>query len=158
MTIGSTAEPPAARRSWVVLLYFFAAALIGLGFVVTGVTMALFGVKDALFPALGLPRYAYEVYEYEAYPVPVSPSRTDATEPVRKTDAEIEKQEREARARAIDERRGNGVDRMLSGLIIAGVGAPVLVWHLRRGRALSAGAEKPDAAPAPVAPTPPTAS
>lgn len=140
MTTGSTAEAQSTRRSWVVLLYFFAAALIGLGFVVTGVSMALFGVKDALFPSLGLPRYSYEVYPYEAYPVPVRPSKTEISEPERKTEAEITQQEREAKTRAIDERRGNGVDRLLSGLIIAGVGAPVLVWHLRRGRALSAGA------------------
>ena len=123
MTTGPAAEPQATRRSWVVLLYFFAAALIGLGFVVTGASMALFGVKDALFPGLGLPRYSYEVYPYDSYPVPVGPSWTDVAEPERKTEAEIAEQEREAKARAIDERRGNGVDRMLSGLIIAGVGA-----------------------------------
>jgi hypothetical protein len=145
MTTGSTAEVQVTRRSWVVLLYFFAAALIGLGFVVTGASLALFGVKDALFPSLGLPRYSYEVYGYEAYPAPVGPSKTEVQEPERKTEAEIAREQREAKARAIDERRSNGVDRMLSGLIIAGVGAPVLVWHLKRGRALSAGAA--DAAP-----------
>ncbi len=157
MTTGSTAEAQTTRRSWVVLLYFFVAALVGLGFVLTGVSMALFGVKDALFPGLGLPRYSYEVYPYEAYPAPIGPSRTDVTEPPRKTELEIAKQEREAKARAIDERRGNGVDRMLSGLILAGVGAPVLVWHLRRGRTFGEG-EKPDETPDAVLPTPTVAS
>ena len=156
MTTGSTTEPQATRRSWVPIVYFFVAALIGLGFVVTGVSMALFGVKDALFPSLGLPRYAYEVYPYEAYPAPVGPSRTDVPEPVKRSEAEIAREEHEAKARVIDERRGNGIDRMLSGLIIAGVGAPVLLWHLRRGRALSTGAT--DATPSWATPSPPAAS
>ena len=155
MTITSTPEPQAARRNWVALLYFFVAALVGLGFVVTGITMALFGLKDAVFPGLGLPRYAYEVYPFEAYPVPVGPSATsDVTEPARRSEAEIAVEERKAKARAIDERRGNGVDRMLSGIILALVGYPVLVWHLRRGRALSAGTDKPDVVRSADPPTP----
>ncbi|MGH3965063.1 MAG: hypothetical protein ACRDRY_17695 [Pseudonocardiaceae bacterium] len=44
---------------------------------------------------------------------------------------------------------------MLSGLIITGVGAPVLVWHLKRGRALSAAAEKPGDTTPPTPPAPP---
>jgi hypothetical protein len=141
-----TREPQAGKRSWVVLLYFYAAALVGLGFVVTGVTMALFGAKDALFPGLGLSRYSYE------YPVP--PDLGPLTEPT-------EEQRRAAKDRAIADRRGSGLDGMLNGLIIAGVGTPVLVWHLKRGRALSAAAEKPEATtttppPSPPSPAPPT--
>jgi hypothetical protein len=147
MAAGSTRESQAGKRSWVVLLYFYVAALVGLGFVVAGITMALFGAKDALFPGLGLPRYSYE------YPAP--PDFGMPTEPT-------EEQRRAAKDRAIDERRGGGLDGMLSGLIIAGVGAPVLVWHLTRGRALSAAAEKPEATtttppPSPPSPQPPTA-
>jgi hypothetical protein len=141
MAGGSTGESQAGKRSWVVLLYFYAAALVGLGFVITGVTMALFGAKDALFPSLGLSRYSYE------YPVP-----PDFGMPMEQTEQQL----RAAKDRAIDERRGNGLDGMLSGLIITGVGAPVLVWHLKRGRALSAAAEKPATTP-PVPPAqPPT--
>ncbi|MGQ0719366.1 MAG: hypothetical protein ACT4NP_19050 [Pseudonocardiales bacterium] len=120
-------EPQAARRSWVVLLYFYAAALVGLGFVVVGITTGLFGAKNALFPGLGLPSYSYE-YRFP----PDSPSPTEPTE----------QQRQAAKDRAIDERRNSGLDDVLNGLIIAGVGAPVLVWHLKRGRALSAGAEQ----------------
>lgn len=127
-------EPQAAKRSSVVLLYFYAVALVGLALVVTGTIIALFGAKNALFPALGLPRYSYE---YEAVPQdPLAP-------PVEPTEQQL----RAAKDRAIDERRSSGLDGMLSGLILAGVGAPVLVWHLKRGRALHAGAEKPGAAP-----------
>lgn len=143
-----TLESQAGKRSWVVLLYFYAAALVGLGLVVAGVVTALFGAKDALFPGLGLSRYSYE------YNVP--PEFGAPTE-------QTEEQRRAAKDRAVDERRGGGLDGMLSGLIIAGVGAPVLVWHLKRGRALSAAAEKPEATtttppPSPPSPQPPAPS
>lgn len=127
-----TLESPAAKRSWVVLLYFYAAALVGLGFVVTGITMGLFGAKNALFPSLSVSSYSYE------YPFP--PDSFGPREPT-------EQQRQAARDRAIDERRSRGLDDMLSGLIITGVGAPVLVWHLKRGRALNAGGEQPTQPP-----------
>jgi hypothetical protein len=142
MTTGSTTEPPAGRRNWVPLLYFFLAALIGLGFVVVGTSMALLGAKDALFPSLGLPRYSYGVSEFEAYPAP-APVGADSAPPVKKSAEEVAREQRIAKAQAVDERRAMGLDQMLSGLVIAAVGAPVLVWHLRRGRALSAGVESP---------------
>ena len=99
---------PPRRRHWIVLLYFYLSALVGLSFVITGTTMALFGVKDAALPELGLQRY-----EYESRP----------------------KQD------AMDERRRAGVDRLLSGVIVAAVGGPVLVWHLKRGRRSGAGSD-----------------
>jgi hypothetical protein len=142
-----TRESQAGKRSWVVLLYFYAAALVGLGFVVAGVTVALFGAKDALFPGLGLPRYAYE------YNLP-----PDGHMPMEPTEEQL----RVAKDRAIDERRGGGLDGMLNGLIIAGVGTPVLVWHLKRGRALSPAAEQLQATtpppPVPPSPQPPASS
>lgn len=122
-----TLESQVAKRSWVALLYFYAAALVGLGFVIVGITMGLFGAKNALFPSLGVSSYSYE------YRFPQDPLRD--TEPT-------EQQYLVAQERAIDDRRGRGLDDMLSGLIIAAVGAPVLVWHLKRGRALSVA--KPD--------------
>ena len=154
-----TPDPHGARRNWVALLYFYLAALVGLGFVVTGAAMALFGAKNALFPSLGLSRHPY------SYPAPAPyvtfpgherigpPDRMAA----RTNETDADRQAREARSREIDERRGRGVDGMLSGLIVAGVGAPVLLWHLKRGRALSAGAESSDAPSAAAPPpTPPT--
>jgi hypothetical protein len=133
MAANSARDQQAAKRSWVILLYFYLAALVGLGFVVTGITMALFGAKDALFPGLGLSRYEYE------YSVPQHPD-----EPEEKlTEQELQA----AKERATEDRRNRGLDGVLNGLIITGVGAPVLIWHLKRGRALGAGAEQP-AAPA----------
>jgi hypothetical protein len=144
MAADSIPDPHAAKRSWVVLLYFYVAALVGLGFVVTGITMGLFGAKNALFPSLGLSRYSYE------YDFPQDPTGKP-TEPT-------EKQIQTAKDRAIDERRSTGLDDMISGFIIVGVGTPVLIWHFKRGRALSAGAEKPTAtsSPPPTPPSPPT--
>lgn len=145
MAADPTLEPQGTKRSWVVLLYFYVVALVGLVLVVTGVTMALFGAKSALFPELGLSRYSYE---YDV--VPQDPSRP--TEPT-------EEQLQTARDRAIDERRSSGLDGMLSGVILAGVGAPVLIWHLKRGRALSAWPEKPGVPTPPLpAPTEPPAA
>jgi len=141
MAADSTLESQAAKRSWVVLLYFYMAALVGLGFVITGLTLALFGAKNALFPGLGLPRYSYQ------YDFPQDPN---------KPEERTEEQLRASKDRAIDERRDSGLDSMLSGLIIAGVGTPVLVWHLKRGRALSAAADKPAATTLSTPPTPPS--
>jgi hypothetical protein len=107
-----------SRRSWVVQLYFSVAALVGLGFAVAGVVTALFGVKQAALPELGLPVYTYE------YLVPFDPDRGPPTE------AELAV----ARERAIEDRRTVGVGDVVDGAILAGVGVPVLVWHLRRGR------------------------
>lgn len=123
-----TPGPQAAKRSWVILLYFYAAALVGLGFVITGVTMALFGAKSAVFPSLGLPSYSYE---YRFAP--------DSGRPLEQT----EQQRQAARDRAIDDRRNSGLDDLLDGLIITGVGAPVLIWHFKRGRALGTAVEQP---------------
>lgn len=111
------------------LLYFYAAALIGLGFVVTGVTMGLFGAKNALLPTVGLSSYSYD-YRF-------GPQGTGGfSEPT-------EQQRQDARNRAIDDRRSSGLNGLLDGLIITGVGAPVLIWHFKRARALGTAAEQP---------------
>ena len=155
MTADSSPDPQAPRRSWVVLLYFYLAALVGLGFVVGGVTTALFGVKDALLPGLGVSRYAYQGPEpyYDTYPGPavrVAPPRTDDRGEVL---SELrQRRQREARERAVDERRRSGIDGLLSGLILTAVGLPVLVWHLRRGRAIN-GSGATATAPTPPTPT-----
>jgi hypothetical protein len=108
------------RRPWIVLLYFSLAALVGLGFVITGATMALFGAKEALFPGLGLTESDYK----HRAPADI---RGFPREP---SEAELSK----ARKEALEDRRQDGAEGVVSGLIVAGVGAPVMVWHLKRGR------------------------
>ena len=155
MTADSFPDPQAQRRNWVVLLYFYLAALVGLGFVVTGATTALFGAKNALLPGLGVSPYAFEVRSlYEPNPglERLGPPRTDE-----RNEALRERRAREARSRAVEQRRSSGIDGMLSGLIILAVGVPVLVWHLKRARALNGGVRNPAPAP-PTATEPPTAS
>ena len=39
---------------------FYLAALVGFGFVITGVTTGLFGAKELAFPELGISSYTYE--------------------------------------------------------------------------------------------------
>lgn len=117
----SPTESAQTRRAWVVLLYFYLAALVGLGFVITGVTNALFGIKDITFPQLGVASYSYE-----------SSLHRDGQGNITATEAE----RAAARQRAIDDRRREGADNLVDGVILAAVGAPVLVWHLRRGRRL----------------------
>lgn len=125
MSADSSSEAPASKRAWVVLLYFYLAALVGLGFVISGTTVALFGAKDAAFPGLNVPRYSYE-YDRPYY----QEESGEAREP---TEQELA----EAKQRAIEDRRTSGLDSMINGLIITGVGTPVLIWHYRRARALS---------------------
>ena len=114
------------RKHWIVLLYFYLVALIGLGFVIAGTTMTLFGAKEAMFPGLGLSRYDYEFELLE-----------DEDGRPRASEAEIEKAKTEAK----EERRSGGVDGVVSGVILAGIGAPVMIWHLRQGRRTSASSD-----------------
>ena len=126
MTEQTTEARRTKRRHWIVLLYFYLVALIGLGFVVTGATMTLFGAKEAIFPGLGLSRYDYEfdlAEDQEGHP--------------RGSEAEIERAKKEAK----EERRSGGVDGVVSGVIVAGIGAPIMIWHLRHGRRASAGSD-----------------
>jgi hypothetical protein len=120
----------AARRPWVVLLYFYLAALIGFGFFITGVTTGLFGAKELAFPQLGLNSYSYD-----------SSLRRDSTGTVIASPGERDT----ARERAIDDRRREGGDSLVNGVILAVVGLPTMVWHLRRGRKV--GAQIPDDTP-----------
>jgi len=130
----------------VVLLYFYLAALIGLGFLIAGTTTALFGIKDLAFPQLGISSYSYD-----------SALHRDAQGTIVATDSE----RAVARQSAIEDRRRDGLDSVVNGLILAAVGTPTLVWHLRRARRVGAdeaptpGPSAP-ASPAPTPPTPPT--
>jgi hypothetical protein len=107
--------PPAARR-WVTL-YCYVAALIGLGLAVIGIVTLLFGVRYAVLPEVGL---ATTDYSYLSHVEPTAMP----------TDAQLA----EAREQAVGDRRERGISGMIDGAIMAGVGAPLLVWHLRRAR------------------------
>lgn len=101
------------------LLYFYLAALVGLGLVIAGTTIGLFGVKDLAFPRLSLSSYSYE-----------SNLRRDAQGNI----VASEQERQAARQRAIDDRRREGGDNVVDGVILAAVGLPTLVWHLRGAR------------------------
>ena len=111
---------PPSRRPWIVLLYFYIAALVGLGFLITGATQGLFGAKSLAFPELTI-----HSYEYEA-----TLRRDPQTGQLTATDAE----RAEARRRAVDDKRRDGLDGVTDGAILIIVGAPTLFWHLRRAR------------------------
>jgi hypothetical protein len=112
----------AGRRPWVVLLYFYVAALVGLGFVVTGTTTALFGLKDLVVPQLSVSSLSYD-----------SSLRRDAQGNIISTDQE----RAAARQRAVDDRRREGANDLIDGVILTAVGLPTLLWHLRRARRIS---------------------
>lgn len=130
----TTTQTAAGRRPWVVLLYFYIAALVGLGFVISGTTTALFGVKDRAFPQLGVRPYSYE-----------SGLRRDDKGTIVATDAE----RNAARRQAIDDNRQQGLDGLVNGVILLAVGAPTLVWHLRGARRAGARPELATDTPAP---------
>jgi hypothetical protein len=127
----------ATRRTWIVQLYFSLAALVGLGFLIAGVTTALFGAKDVAFPELGIQSYSYE-----------GTLHRDAGGNVVATDEE----RAAARQRAIDDARRGGLDQLVDGAILVLVGTPTLVWHLRRGR-LAERADRRRTAAAPPEPS-----
>ena len=124
----SSAQTAAGRRPWIVLLYFYVAALVGLGFVIAGTTTALFGTKDLAFPQLGVRSYSYE-----------SGLHRDDKGAIVATDAE----RNAARQQAIDDNRQQGLDGLVNGIILLAVGTPTLVWHLRGARRAGARHEPP---------------
>jgi hypothetical protein len=130
-----SSSEPAARRAWVVLLYFYLAAFVGFGFLIVGTTTALFGAKDLAFPELGMQSYSYE-----------STLHRDAQGTIVATDSE----RAQARERALEDRRTDGADSLVNGVILMAVGLPTLLWHLSRARRLGG-----PAAPSPAAPPAP---
>jgi hypothetical protein len=124
-------------------LYFYLAAFVGFGFLIAGTTTALFGAKDLAFPELGVQSYSYE-----------SSLHHDAQGTVVATDGE----RAQARQRALEDRRRDGADSLVDGIILVAVGLPTLLWHLRRARRIGATTPgpRPDTAgpdtPGPAAP------
>lgn len=128
-----TTSEATQRRNWVVLLYFYVAALVGLGLVITGTTIALFGAKTVALPELGLSSYTFES----------SLPRDD-----RGTVAASETERQAARDNAIRERRSEGANDLINGTILLVVGLPIMIWHLRRGRRVgTAPGQSPGPAP-----------
>jgi hypothetical protein len=83
------------------------------------VVLLYFYVAELAFPRLGISSDTYD-----------SPLRRDKDGRIVATDAEREA----ARARAVDDRRREGADDLVDGAILAAVGLPTMIWHLRRGR------------------------
>ena len=111
------------RGRWVLFVYYYVAALIGL-------VMLLFGVVGGLRAAVqvALPQTADEV-RYSYYEPPLEDGGKGELTP-----AQEERRREEARQRAIENARTSGLADLLNGVILAGVGAPVLLWHLRHAR------------------------
>lgn len=124
MDIENVPRAEGVRRGSVVLLYMFVAALLGLALVVAGTVTVLFGAKDAAAPELGLPAYSSESY---------------LPRDERGMVVATEEERREARVTAVEDRRRSGIDGLVNGAILLAVGLPTMIWHLRRGRRLSAG-------------------
>lgn len=132
MTSRASTEPAGTRRNWIALLYFYVAALVGLGFFITGITTGLFAAKELTFPELGLSTSSYE-----------STLRHDPQGVIIATDAERER----ARDRELSDRRREGGSDLVDGIILIAVGLPTLVWHLRRARRLGTPGEAPPGTP-----------
>lgn len=112
-----------ANRHWAGHVYYYLAALVGLGFVIAGLVMTTHGLLQAALPT-ATPEYQYRsdprsLPRYEEEKTPSSP-----------TPAQIREAKREARSAL----RTEGFYRALNGLAFAGVGFPVFWWHIRRAR------------------------
>lgn len=107
------------RGRWIVFAYYYAAALIGLAMVLVG---TVGGLKSLV--RVALPQTADEVRYID------EPYRFTPDGEKRLTKAEIDDLEEEAE----DDARTRGLADFASGLITAGVGAPVMAWHLRQAR------------------------
>ena len=107
------------RGRWIVFAYYYAAALIGLVMVLVGTVGGLKSlVRVALPQTADEVRYIDEPYRF----TPDGEPRPNA--------AELDRLEDEAK----DDARTRGLADFASGLITAGVGAPVMAWHLRQAR------------------------
>lgn len=113
------------ERHWVAQLYYYVAALVGLILVVFGSIMFAMGLKQAAFPDLGFQSYACSDYDLDEVGERCTPSQKE------------EQQDQE-----LDNRREDGVSQAIDGLLVAGIGAPILYWHLRQTRRSSEPAVK----------------
>lgn len=128
------------RGKWIVFAYYYLAALIGLVMMVIGAVKGLNGlVRVALPETSSEVRYATEPYRYggpDGKPEKLS----------RAEEARIEEEAKE-------DARNVALGDLLTGAVTAGVGAPVMAWHLRQARRREP--EWVDADDTPVAAPPP---
>ena len=109
------------RGKWIVFAYYYLAALIGLVMVMIGAVGGLNGlVRFAVPETSDEVRYATEPFRY---------SEPDGR-PRRLSASEEERLEREAK----EDARNIALGDLLTGAVTAGVGAPVMAWHLRQAR------------------------
>ena len=114
----------AKRGRWVVFAYYYLAALIGLIMLVVGAVMAGHGlVRFALPETSDEVRWATEPYRFAA----LGPDEKGPKPP---SEAELKR----IREEAIDHARTSALGDMLTGVVTAAVGAPVMAWHLRQAR------------------------
>jgi len=99
--------------------YYYAAALIGLLMVLAGIVGGLSGLVQAALPQTSEEVLYFDPYNFspDGKPEPLSPEEEDRR-----------------RQQALEDARAIGVADALRGVILAGVGAPVLIWHLRQAR------------------------
>jgi hypothetical protein len=109
------------RGRWIVFAYYYLAALIGLVIMVIGAVKGLNGlVRVALPETSSEVRYASEPYRY--------------TGPDGKPEKVPEAEEKRLEADAKEDARNIALGDLLAGAVTAGVGAPVMAWHLRQAR------------------------
>lgn len=103
------------KGKWVPSLYYYLATIVGLGFLLGGVTATLIGLRRAVIPEL-TENYSYYEGPYE-----------EGKQPGK---AEQQRQ----REQNIDNERRRGWSKAIDGAIFSLVGAPVFFWHLRQAR------------------------
>ncbi|MEO7803742.1 MAG: hypothetical protein ABIS18_04735 [Actinomycetota bacterium] len=108
-------QDPKVKGRWLPSVYYYLATIIGLGFMLGGVTSTLIGLRHAVLPELGDQYYSTPYIEGEQK----KPSVAD---------------EKRIRAENIENERRRGWSKAIDGAIFSLVGAPVFFWHLRQAR------------------------
>lgn len=111
------------RRSWIGTAYYYIASLIGLAMIIAGTVGMLQSGLDALFPR------ASSDYQWRSVPEPIFVDGRDT--PATPSPAEKRARQQEA----VDQIRAESTRDAVGSGIIAAVGAPVFLWHIRRARA-----------------------
>lgn len=106
-----------AKGGWLPLFYYYLATIVGLGFLLGGLTATLIGLRRAALPELG-DQYSYEYY------APAEPDGKELSKAEKK----------QQRDDAIEAERRRGWSKAIDGGIFSLVGAPVFFWHLRQAR------------------------
>lgn len=109
---------PGRRLHWSGYVYYYLAALIGLGFVLGGAVGSTTGLLEAAFPR------SSPDFRFQAQPFPYEgPGETPDPE-------ELEA----AEERATEDVRAQGLFDAVQGVALIAVGLPTFLWHIRRAR------------------------